>query len=345
MSKLTYLAARVKNLNTQKMKERLEQVHERSGRPKPIILADMVWCGLRYQAGYIDYTIFGMENLTGKQRKTLLTRGKNNEYVRALNRREDWHYFDSKIEFLNLFKTEAKREFLDLTAASTDDFALFILRHPIFFAKDNTGLCGAGISRIVTDKSTDAEKLRKELLQKKATTIEEPIIQHEALAKLYGGSINTVRMMTLRDDSGIPHIVFTCLRVGKGGGFVDNLNAGGMLAPIKKETGLIEEPAIDKQCHVFDVHPDTNVAFRGFQIPFWEECCDLVLTAAKRVEGIRYVGWDVALTPDGPILVEGNHFPGHDVTLLSTQTRDTVGVFPEFDRVVPYQSLKTRTKK
>lgn len=344
MSKLTYLAARVRGMHFDKMKQRIAQVQARSGRSKARIFLDMAWCGLRYQAGYIDYAIFGMENLSTRQRATLLTRGKNNEYVAALNQRADWHFFDSKKDFLKLFSAEAGREFLDLAAADEAAFAAFAGRHPVFFAKDDTGLCGSGILRVETGADTDLAALRAELIAGNRTTLEQPIVQHPALSALYPGAINTVRMMTLRGDDGTPHIVFACLRVGRGGSYVDNFNAGGMTARVDLDTGRLRAPALNKAGDELSAHPDTGVAFEGFEIPFYDDCRALVLAAARKVEGIQYVGWDVAVTPDGPVLVEGNHFPGHDVTQLAAQTPEREGLLPVFDRIVPYRSLSARRK-
>ena len=42
-------------------------------------------------------------------------------------------------------------------------------------------------------------------------------------------------------------------------------------------------------------------------IPFYRESVDLVLKAHKLFPSFQTVGWDVAVTPDGPLLLEGNH--------------------------------------
>ena len=49
------------------------------------------------------------------------------------------------------------------------------------------------------------------------------------------------------------------------------------------------------------------------EIVFWDETKRLVLNAALVNENIKVVGWDVAITKTGPILVEGNRRPGFDI--------------------------------
>ena len=43
------------------------------------------------------------------------------------------------------------------------------------------------------------------------------------------------------------------------------------------------------------------------------------------------IGWDVAFTPDGPCLVEGNNFPGHDIYQLPEHTHSKIGMMKKFD--------------
>ena len=53
-------------------------------------------------------------------------------------------------------------------------------------------------------------------------------------------------------------------------------------------------------------HPFTSLVFEDYQIPFWKEANELVLSAHSFLPDIPTIGWDVAITPDGPILIEGN---------------------------------------
>jgi hypothetical protein len=52
------------------------------------------------------------------------------------------------------------------------------------------------------------------------------------------------------------------------------------------------------------------VQFDGFPIPCFHEIENLVLETAKLEDKIQVIGWDVAITPDGPVLIEGNRRPG-----------------------------------
>ncbi len=53
-------------------------------------------------------------------------------------------------------------------------------------------------------------------------------------------------------------------------------------------------------------HPNTGQNIEGFHVPLWDQACTLVRQAAVRFLPIRTIGWDVALTPTDPVIVEGN---------------------------------------
>ena len=56
----------------------------------------------------------------------------------------------------------------------------------------------------------------------------------------------------------------------------------------------------------FKNHPDSHVPFESVEIPYWDEMHSLVLNASFLFKETRFVGWDIAITNDGPILLEGN---------------------------------------
>ena len=57
----------------------------------------------------------------------------------------------------------------------------------------------------------------------------------------------------------------------------------------------------------------------GFQIPRWDEAKDFVRKAAQVVPSIRIIGWDVALSQDGWVLIEANR-AGEWLTQEATHT-------------------------
>ena len=125
-------------------------------------------------------------------------------------------------------------------------------------------------------------------------------------------SVNTLRIMTFVNN-GKSEILYAVLRVGNGTCEVDNFHKGGMGIEINTRTGKLRGNGIDKDLNEYKKHPVTNIYFDKFQLPFWDETKKLVLNAALVNENIKVVGWDVAITKTGPILVEGNRRPGFDI--------------------------------
>jgi len=62
--------------------------------------------------------------------------------------------------------------------------------------------------------------------------------------------------------------------------------------------------------NVFPEHPTTKEKIVGFKVPLFKEAVELVKKAAKIAPEVGYVGWDVAISVDGPVIVEGNCYPG-----------------------------------
>ena len=56
-------------------------------------------------------------------------------------------------------------------------------------------------------------------------------------------------------------------------------------------------------------HPDSQIRFADVRIPFVQEAVDLAEKLHEKLSSIRVIGWDIAITSDGPVFIEGNDNP------------------------------------
>ena len=195
------------------------------------------------------------------------------------------------------------------------------------------GACGKGIQKIKPKEWNDKQELYNHLKKNGTTVLEEAVIQHDKLNELHPTSVNTCRIVSILKDDGNVDIVTAYLRIGNGM-HVDNFNSGGMVVPINVETGIIEYPALDKVGSLYEIHPMTNTRIVGFKIPLWNQAKDLVKNLGKVVPEVRLVGWDIAITNKGPVVIEANDFPGHDIYQLPPHRTDGIGVLPMFEKAI-----------
>ncbi len=333
---LSYLVRRIADMNYKNMFHTIEKIHKRSGKNRIFLFCDMVWCGFRYLAGYADYDLFQFYRLNSVQRATYLTRGKNNQAVRRFNHPDYIHFFEDKAEFNQKFAPFIHRESMDLKKSAIQEFADFLQRHPVIIAKPADGICGRGVLKTSLSDFVDVKDMYHFLIESGRTLIEQVIEQHPDISAIYPNSVNTLRIVTILKEDHTADVVFSSIRIGNNGSFVDNLNSGGMSALIDSTTGIITKAGEDKDLLTYEIHPMTGKPIVGFAVPMFEEALDICRQAAAIVPQIRYVAWDVAITKDGPELIEGNTFPGHDIMQLSSQRENGMGILPVFQKYMTF---------
>lgn len=134
--------------------------------------------------------------------------------------------------------------------------------------------------------------------------------QHEDYARFNPTSVNTLRLWVRQNRSGRAKVVLGYLRVGRAGSLVDNQSAGGIVVPVDLETGRLSAG----QCgtwrrEVFQAHPDHGAAFMGETLSHLTSAQELACECLELFPGLTFAGADVALSVDGPIMLELNAAP------------------------------------
>lgn len=327
MSKVTYLIKRISKMNYANFFKTIDQVHEKNGKNKVGIFFDVINCGLKYQAGYIDYYQFEMFKMNKEERKTVITRGINNKITKEYNDMSYAYKFEDKALFNKLFDKYLNREWIFLDN-NLEDFKKYLKGKKEVIVKPLSLSCGKGVEKINV-KDWKVEELYDHLIKSGQLLVEDVAIQNKVLDKIYPNSVNTLRIVTLNKK-----VVAALLRIGNYGNVVDNFNHGGMVTTIDIETGEVKYPAIDKECNVYEIHPMTNTKIVGTKIPMWKDVIKLCEEACDIVPELGYVGWDVCLGEEKPFLIEGNDFPGHDLYQLPVHRSDNFGLLPVFEKAM-----------
>jgi len=334
-NKLQYYMRVFKGASFEKFFKVLDNAHKRSGKNKAFLFCDILNCMVRYGCGYNDYVTFEFWDLKHHQRDTYLTRFRSKKLMMFMNDHSYAHIFNNKNEFNEVFKDYIGRECIDLETAGEEDVVKFFETRQKIFAKMKDLSCGIGCELLKTEDFADSAAFVKYIKEKGFATIEDVIENHPDVAKLYPHSVNTIRIITMLDAQGEPHCLFAVFKMGKDGRIVDNY---GLHGPVDMETGEFLFPAHSGDTTAgmhYTKHPNTGVELLGYKVPYVKEAVEMAKRAAKVVPQMRYVGWDVAITPNGPAIIEGNNYCAHDFWQLPGQTPGGIGIIPKIKEVAP----------
>ncbi len=158
------------------------------------------------------------------------------------------------------------------------------------------------------------------------------IDQHPYSARIFPGSTNTVRILTLWDDeTQEPFVAAAVHRFGTEAiAPIDSWSRGGVAAGIHIETGRLRQATpkpLREKPSFRSCHPDTGERIEGVIIPHWETVKHEVLRMAAALHFIPYIGWDIVVTEKGLQVIEANNGPGlilfqvHEPLLLRPRVR------------------------
>jgi hypothetical protein len=186
-----------------------------------------------------------------------------------------------------------------------------IARSGDLFLKPRGAKAGAGMRRVAGPLSAEiiasiaqASRISDLILQ--------PAIANDAeTASFTTGALSTARIMTGRYPDGRIVPIGAFLRLARGEAVVDNISAGGLMATVDLDSGEISAANRRWDPYVLvDRHPDTGALFAGKTLPQWREIVEVAVRAHAAFPQFAFVSWDIAPTPGGPSIIEGNHHGG-----------------------------------
>lgn len=194
-----------------------------------------------------------------------------------------------------------------------------------YIVKPQDGMYGRGIARLEVRDGRLVRRLgtseRPFDVARDAppnTLVERALTQHAFWDGLSPSSVNTLRILTLwTPGDPEPFIGKVVQRIGTVETLpTDNWDTGGLLSTVDTATGRLGAGRIHpfrsrREDRPYTHHPDTGARIEGAELPYWSSIVQTALAAARSLPMAYYVGWDVAVDPDGrAVFIEGNKNTG-----------------------------------
>lgn len=304
-----YLAYYARQMNWPMLRRFMRHTRDQHGIGRLRQMGRMLADSLRYNIAPLEWYQFGFVSLSPEQKATWAGTGTMYEFQLRANPPATRGVLADKRRFY-----QAYRHFFRHSVWSMEELAKnpqliksILANNQRLVFKSADGNCGKEV-QIKATSELSAGRLIEWMRSQGFDLVEGFIEQHPALNALSQAGVNTVRVFTLIDQHDQYRVLGCRLRISVNS-HIDNLAAGNLAAPIDETSGIVSSPGVysDITRSPETVHPVTDVAIEGFQVPYWPETLELVKQASLLHPQNRSVGWDIAITSDGPGLIEGNH--------------------------------------
>ncbi len=302
----------------QKRKEVIEKVMEKTGWNYNYTKEEIEEAKERTGCTYEEYLTYKFYELPEEvQDEIFLMSLSKKIYRKYTANREFGKMLCDKAATNRFFADFIRRPWCMNSDISFEEFKELFINSKKIVYKPLSGHWGQG----VTGREVNEENIKEvydEIMSFPEGVVEEFVRQHSRMNELSPTAVNTVRLCTISSNTrpvspegNMMEIAYASLKIGGvKSSIVDNLHGGGMVAAIDLETGELKTNAADDQGNVYDIHPVTGTKIKGFKVPCFEEAVEIVTNTIKEKKLDGYLGWDIAITDNGPVLIELNLRPG-----------------------------------
>lgn len=178
------------------------------------------------------------------------------------------------------------------------------------FVKRFTGGAASGVSIFVRKGfgfvDADGDNVSANMIRRKYANqdffFEKQIKQERVLSQFNPDTVNTIRVLTYNNK-----IISASVRFGGKGDYIDNVSKGGVAVSLDIETGQLGKYGQRMyDAARYDEHPDSRLKFDGVVVTQWPEVKEVVERSMTFLPYYKSVGYDVATTDSGPIIIEIN---------------------------------------
>ncbi|MFY0691485.1 MAG: hypothetical protein JXR14_06115 [Paracoccaceae bacterium] len=144
--------------------------------------------------------------------------------------------------------------------------------------------------------------------------------QNGELSAVAGPVLGTLRLVTVIENDW-PRVLYALWRLPAPDAISDHSwQAGSMTAVLDIETGQIRHVrrGVGLGSEVLDWHPASEIRFPGFHMPFWVEIEDIATRAHAMFPLYGLLGTDIAVTPEGPVILGCTENPSHMLYQMTT---------------------------
>jgi hypothetical protein len=272
--------------------------------------SDILVSSYKYNIGLMDYFIFSFYNKSKLERSKWVGTGMKYEFDLKMNPQNTRYILENKLEFYKAYEPFIKHKFCSISDIKNQlENANQVFDNPSgkIVIKNSKGQCGWDVE-VVNQSDFTLTTLFDYMSSKKFDLAEEFVQQHPEIQTLSSSGLNTVRFMTMVNNDGGVDFLGARMRISVNS-HVDNLASGNIACPIDLDSGKISGPGVYSDIRKDPVthHPISGVPLICFQIPMWNDILEVVHKIALHRPENRGIGWDIAITENGPDFIEGNH--------------------------------------